>query len=55
VYWTQSPAFAASSSWAQAAWTTPAVPAGAVAVSFGVNIAAAGTLTTDDYTMTASG
>jgi peptidoglycan/xylan/chitin deacetylase (PgdA/CDA1 family) len=55
VYWTQSPAFAASSSWAQASWTTPAIPAGAVAFSFGVNIAAAGTLTTDDYSMTASG
>jgi peptidoglycan/xylan/chitin deacetylase (PgdA/CDA1 family) len=55
VYWTQSPAFAASSSWAQASWTTPALPAGAVAFSFGVNIAATGSLTTDDYTMTATG
>ena len=53
IYWTQSPAFAASSSWAQAAWTTPAVPAGATALSFGTNLAAAGSLTTDDYTMTA--
>jgi hypothetical protein len=55
VYWTQSPAFAASSSWAQASWTTPALPAGAVALGFGVNIAATGSLTTDDYTMTATG
>jgi peptidoglycan/xylan/chitin deacetylase (PgdA/CDA1 family) len=55
VYWTQSPAFAASSSWAHATWTTPAIPAGAVAFSFGVNIAATGTLTTDDYTMIAGG
>jgi Polysaccharide deacetylase/Bacterial Ig domain len=54
VYWTQSPAFAASSNWAQATWTTPAVPAGATAVSFGLNLAAVGTLTTDDYTMTAN-
>jgi peptidoglycan/xylan/chitin deacetylase (PgdA/CDA1 family)/archaellum component FlaF (FlaF/FlaG flagellin family) len=52
VYWTQSPAFAASSGWAQAAWTTPAVPAGAVALSFGLNLGAAGSLTTDDYSMT---
>ncbi|MGD0377334.1 MAG: Ig-like domain-containing protein, partial [Streptosporangiaceae bacterium] len=52
-YWTESPAFAASSTWAQAAWATPAVPAGATALSFGLNIAAAGSLTTDDYTMTA--
>jgi len=54
VYWTQSPAMAASSSWAQASWTTPAVPAGATAVSFGLNLAAAGSLTTDDYSMTAN-
>ena len=53
VHWTQSPAFAASSSWAQAAWTTPAVPAGATALCFGLNITATGSLTTDDYTMTA--
>ena len=53
VYWTQSPAFPASSTWNQAAWTTPAVPAGATALSFGLNITAAGSLTTDDYTMTA--
>jgi peptidoglycan/xylan/chitin deacetylase (PgdA/CDA1 family) len=54
VYWTQSPAFAASASWAQAAWTTPPVPAGATAVSFGLNLAAVGSLTTDDYSMTGS-
>jgi peptidoglycan/xylan/chitin deacetylase (PgdA/CDA1 family) len=54
VYWTQSPAVAASSSWAQANWTTPAVPAGATAVSFGINLAAVGSLTTDDYSMTAN-
>jgi len=52
VYWTQSPAFAASSSWAHATWTTPAVPAGATALSFGINIAAVGSITTDDYTVT---
>jgi peptidoglycan/xylan/chitin deacetylase (PgdA/CDA1 family) len=54
VYWTESPAFAASTSWAQAAWTTPPVPAGATAVSFGLNLAAVGSLTTDDYSMTGS-
>ena len=46
-YWTQSPAFAASST-----WTTPAIPAGATALSFGTNLAAAGSLTADDYIMT---
>jgi peptidoglycan/xylan/chitin deacetylase (PgdA/CDA1 family) len=54
VYWTQSPAFTASASWAQASWTTPPVPAGATAVSFGLNLAAVGSLTTDDYSMTGS-
>jgi hypothetical protein len=52
VYWTQSPAFTASSTWAKATWATPAVPAGATALSFGLNLAAAGSLTTTSYTMT---
>jgi len=51
VFWTQSPAFAASGSWAQAVWTTPPVPSGATALSFGLSLAAVGSLTTDDYTM----
>ena len=54
IFWTQSPQFAASGTWAQAAWATPAVPAGAIAVSFGINLAAVGSLTTDDYTMTSN-
>jgi hypothetical protein len=53
-FWAQSPAFAASSSWAHATWTTPAVPAGATALSFGINLQAVGSLTTDDYTMTSN-
>jgi Bacterial Ig domain len=53
-YWTQSPAFAATATPAPAAWTTPALPAGATALSFGLNLAAAGSLTTTSYTMTAS-
>lgn len=48
-YWTSSPWFAATSSYAQAVWTTPALPAGATAVSFGLNLFQNGTLTTDDY------
>ena len=38
--------------WYQSTWTALAVPAGATALSFGTNLAAAGSLTTDDYTMT---
>jgi peptidoglycan/xylan/chitin deacetylase (PgdA/CDA1 family) len=50
-YWTSSPWFAASSSWTQATWQTPAIPAGATALSFGLNIFANGTLTVDDMSM----
>ncbi|MDQ0077140.1 S-layer homology domain-containing protein [Arthrobacter oryzae] len=49
VYWTSSPWFAASDTWVQAKWDTPAVPADATAISIGLNLFANGTLTTDDY------
>jgi peptidoglycan/xylan/chitin deacetylase (PgdA/CDA1 family) len=49
VYWTSSPYFAASATYTQAVWTTPALPAGATGISFGLNIFGNGTLTTDDY------
>jgi hypothetical protein len=48
-YWTSSPWLAAASTWTQATFTTPAVPAGANGVSFGLALIANGTLTTDDY------
>ena len=48
-YWTSSPWFAASPTWATATFTTPAVPAGANGVSFGLALIANGSLTTDDY------
>lgn len=50
-YWTSSPWFAASSSWARATWQTPAIPAGATALSFGLNIFNNGSLTVDDFSM----
>ncbi len=50
-YWTASPFFAAATTYQQASWTTPALPAGASAISFGLNLASNGTLTTDDYAM----
>jgi hypothetical protein len=50
VYWTSSPYFAAATAWTQAVWTTPALPAGATGISFGLNILGNGSLTTDDYT-----
>ncbi|GAA3862224.1 hypothetical protein GCM10022381_03050 [Leifsonia kafniensis] len=50
-YWTASPFFAGSASYLKAAWTTPALPAGASGISFGLNLVSNGTLTTDDYEM----
>ncbi len=52
-YWTSSPWFAAASAWTQATWTTPPVPAGATGLSFGLALIANGSLTTDDYSLTA--
>jgi hypothetical protein len=53
-YWTSGPALPASSGWALATWTTPAVPSGRVAISFGLNLTRVGTLVTDDYALTAA-
>ncbi len=48
-YWTTSRGFPASSSWTQATWTTPAVPAGATAISFGLAAESDGTISTTGY------
>ncbi len=47
-YWTSSPWFAGASVYTQAVWTTPAIPAGMTAISFGLNLFNNGTLVTDD-------
>jgi hypothetical protein len=54
-WWTQSPMFSASGSWAQAVWATPAIPSNAVAVSYGLEIESTGTLTVDDYGLVDTG
>jgi hypothetical protein len=54
-WWTQSSWFPASSGWAQATYTTPAVPSGATALSFGPSVSTTGTLEVDDVTMTDAG
>jgi peptidoglycan/xylan/chitin deacetylase (PgdA/CDA1 family) len=54
-YWTSSPLFAAAGTWTQASWTTPAVPSAATGMSFGLNLAAVGSLTTDDYSLDDAG
>ncbi len=50
-YWKSSTFSAASSSWKQASYTTPPIPSGATAISFGFALSGVGTLITDDYSM----
>ena len=50
-YWTTSPNAASAANWAQASFTTPALPAGATHLSFGLALSAVGTLVTDDYAL----
>lgn len=49
VTWASGPLVATSDTWSQLAWTTPAVPDGATHVSFGVSLAAVGSITVDDH------
>jgi peptidoglycan/xylan/chitin deacetylase (PgdA/CDA1 family) len=51
VQWQSSPAFAPTSSWNLANFTSAPLPAGATAISFGLAISGPGSLTTDDYTL----
>lgn len=51
-YWTTSPAFPASATWTKASWSTPAVPVGATAVSFGLAADSDGMISTTGYSMT---
>jgi peptidoglycan/xylan/chitin deacetylase (PgdA/CDA1 family) len=51
IYWQSSPLFAPSSAWNLAYFTSAPLPAGATAISFGLTISGAGTLTTDDYAL----
>lgn len=55
VYWTQSPNFAASSSWTQATWTSADIPAGYNGLSFGMTIPSVGTLSTSNYSLVDTG
>ena len=51
-YWQTSANFAAAANWTKATYTTPPIPAGATALSFGFYLSNVGTLITDDYAMT---
>jgi peptidoglycan/xylan/chitin deacetylase (PgdA/CDA1 family) len=48
-YWTSSPFFGPTDSWTHIEWSTPPIPPGATALSFGLALASTGSLTTDDY------
>jgi len=51
VYWTSGPLVPATGTWTQTSVVTPAVPAGATGLSFGLALAGPGTLYTDDYSV----
>jgi hypothetical protein len=51
-FWGNGPQLAATSTYAQTLVTTPALPSGATALSFGIALPGLGTLITDDYSMT---
>ncbi|MGP7999901.1 MAG: polysaccharide deacetylase family protein [Streptosporangiaceae bacterium] len=51
VYWASSPAQPAASTWAQASWSTPAVPRDATALSFGLAIGSDGTVSVSRYSL----
>lgn len=54
IYWTSSPYLAASPSWRLATWVTPPAPSDATGISFGLAIAANGSLTLAASQMTPS-
>jgi hypothetical protein len=51
VYWAQSPSLPSSSTWTNGTWTTPALPSGASAISFGLGLRGKGSLTVDDFAL----
>ena len=53
-YWGDLAKPPASAAWAEAVVTTPPVPAGTDQISFGLSLSQNGTLTTDDYSLTAT-
>jgi peptidoglycan/xylan/chitin deacetylase (PgdA/CDA1 family) len=53
-FWAGSPQEPSSADWRHITWQTPPAPADATRVSFGLQLASVGTLTMDDYTMSAA-
>ena len=54
-YWGELKTLPASAGWAKATALTPQLPAGTDLLSFGVSLAASGTLVTDDYSLISTG
>lgn len=50
-YWTSSPWFAATSTWTEATWTAPTIPAGYTGISFALTVFGNGLLRTDDLSL----
>jgi peptidoglycan/xylan/chitin deacetylase (PgdA/CDA1 family) len=50
-FWRSSPGLPAAADWAQATWTTPVIPAGTTHLSFGLNLAQAGFIIVDDFSV----
>ncbi len=54
-YWTDIKTLPAATAWTQATGTTPVVPDGTDQITFGISLVGNGTLSTDDYSLTATG
>jgi peptidoglycan/xylan/chitin deacetylase (PgdA/CDA1 family) len=54
-FWTKSAFFAASPTWTQAIWSTPAVPQGVTALSVGLALSSVGSATFDDFALASGG
>jgi hypothetical protein len=48
-WWADGPVVPAASTWTQTTFTTPVLPSGATALSFGLSLYSAGSLTVDDF------
>ena len=55
IYWAQSATINMGSSFAQTSWTTPAIPSGATALSFGISLRSIATFTADDFHLSDNG
>jgi hypothetical protein len=51
VWWSQSAVLPVAAGWQQFTYTTPVLPSGATAVSFGLSLYGVGSLTVDDFTL----